>query len=59
VNFSRWITDITWVPWGLMLGSLFLPIYFNVVQKKKKHNYGKYVLFGDGATIKSTTCNQD
>jgi len=26
---------------------------------KKKHNYGKYVLFGDGATIKSTTCNQD
>jgi hypothetical protein len=45
---------INGVPWRLILGSLFLLIYFNVVPKITD-NDAKIVLFADDTSITVTT----
>ena len=49
---------INGVPWRLILGSLFLLIYFNVVPKITD-NDAKIVLFADDTSITVTTSNQE
>jgi hypothetical protein len=48
---------INGVPCGLVVGSLFLIIYFNDVHKTTD-NDAKVVLFADDTNITVTTCNQ-
>jgi len=47
-----------WVPRGLILGSLFVVIYFNDLPKITA-NDAKVVLFADNTTITVTACNED
>jgi len=49
---------INGVPWGLILGSLFLLIYFNEVHKITD-NDRKDVFFADNTRIIVTTSNQE
>ena len=49
---------INWIPLVLILGLLFLFIYFNVLPKVTE-NDAKVVLFADDTSITVTTSNQE